>query len=163
MCVLTGLREEQYDQIMRWFFQASVSDCSIPRLCRLLLCTLPRLTQYSNHHCSYHTSSSAHLGVPCLRPSISLCHTRSFAHLGVYCLRPRIMNTQPALPLPSSSYCLPIYPLILLLLALCEYARLAQSCFYDDSWSHQASFLFPPPSYHVSLLHASNRKHSATH
>ena len=81
MCVLTGLRDDQCDRIMKWFFWASVSDCSILRLCRLLLCTLPFPSCYYNLHHSYHTSSSAHLGVPRLRPSISVCHTRSFAHI----------------------------------------------------------------------------------
>ena len=59
VCVLTGFRDDQCDRIMRWFFRASVSDCSILRLCRLLLCTLPCPSCYSNLHHSYHTSSSA--------------------------------------------------------------------------------------------------------
>ena len=48
MCVLTGLRDEQCDQIIRWFFRASVSDYSIFRLCRLLITLLssPSASQF---------------------------------------------------------------------------------------------------------------------
>ena len=94
---------EQCDQRMRWFFQASVSDCSNPRLCRLLLCIFPCPSCYSNPPNSYRKGLSAHLGVPHLRPSISVCHTRSFAHLGVSRLRPSMPTTHPVLPLPSGS------------------------------------------------------------
>ena len=80
---------------MRWFFQASVSDCSNPILCRLLLCILPSPSRFPNPRHSHHTGSSAHLGVPCLRPSISDCHTSSFAHLGVACICPSIPITHP--------------------------------------------------------------------
>ena len=113
-------------------FQASVSDCLISRRCCLLLCILPCPSCYSNPSHSYHTSSSAHIGVPRLRPSISVCHTRSFAHLGVSHLRPSMPTTHPVLPLPSgsSSYCMPISPPILLLpLASRESARMARSFF----------------------------------
>ena len=79
---------------MRWFFHASVSDCSNPRLCRLLLCIIPSPPRFPNP-LSHHTGSSAHLGFPCLRPIISDCHTRSFAHLGVSRLRPSIPITHP--------------------------------------------------------------------
>ena len=89
---------EQCDQRMRWFFQASVSDCSNPRLCRLLLCIFPCPSCYSNPPNSYRKGLSAHLGVPHLRPSISVCHTRSFAHLGVSRLRPSMSTTHPVLP-----------------------------------------------------------------
>ena len=74
---------------MGWFFQALVSDCSNPRLCSILLCIFP------NPCHSHHTGSSAHLGVPCIRPNISDCHMRSFAHLGVDRLCPRIPITHP--------------------------------------------------------------------
>ena len=80
---------------MRWFFRASVSDCSNPRLCRLLLYILHSPSRCTNHRHSHRTGSSAHLGVPCLRPSISGCPTRSFAHLGVARLRPSILITHP--------------------------------------------------------------------
>ena len=150
---------------MRLFFQASVSHCSIPGLCRLLLCTLPCPSCYYNLRHSYHTSSSAHLGVPCLRPRISVCHTRPFAHLGVSRLRPSMPTTHPILPLPSGSgsYCMPISPPILLPLASRESTRAAQSCFSVASWHHHASLLSPPPAYPVSLAHTSNKGHSATH
>ena len=145
-------------------FQASVSDCSILRLCRLLLCTLPRPPHYSILHHSYHTSSSAHLGVPRLRPIISTCHTRSFAHLGVSRLRPSMPTSQPALPLPSGSYCVTFSPPNLLLLAFREIpARVARSYFSVVSWRHQASLLRPPPLYNLPLAHTSNSRRSATH
>ena len=80
---------------MRWFFQASVSDCSNPRLCSLLLCILPSPYSFSNPRQIHHTGSSSHLGVPCIRPSISDFHTRSFSHLGGACLRPSILITHP--------------------------------------------------------------------
>ena len=80
---------------MRWFFQASVSDCSKPRLYRLFLCILPIPSSFLNHCHIHHTGSSNHLGVPCLRTRISDCHTRSFTHLGVARLCPRIPITHP--------------------------------------------------------------------
>ena len=80
---------------MRWFFQASVRDCSNPRLCRLLLCIFPSPSRFPNPRHRQHKGSSAHLGIPCLRPSIYDCHTRSFAHLGVARLRPNIPITHP--------------------------------------------------------------------
>ena len=161
VCVLTGLQDEQYDQIMRWFFQASVSDCSILRLCRLLLCTLPCPSCYYNLHYSYHTSSSTHLGVPCLRPSISACHTRSFVHLGVSCLHLSIPTSQPALPLSSCSYrVLFSLPFLLFFLASRKYARVARSYFSVASWRHQASLIIPSPSYPVSLAHTSHKGRS---
>ena len=80
---------------MRWFFQASISDCSNPRLCCLLLCIIPSPSRFPNPRHSHHTGSYTHLGVPCLRTSISDCHTRSFSHLGVTRLRPRIPITHP--------------------------------------------------------------------
>ena len=80
---------------MRWFFQASVSDCFNPRLCRLLLCILPSPSRFPNPRHSHHTGSSAHLGVPCLCPIISDCHTRSFAHLVVAHIHPSIPITHP--------------------------------------------------------------------
>ena len=64
-------------------FQASVSDCSVPRLCCLLLFILPYPSCYSNARHIYHMSSSPYLGFPGLRPTISVCHTRSFSYLGV--------------------------------------------------------------------------------
>ena len=80
---------------MRWFFHASVSDCSNPRLCRLLLCILPSPSRFSNPHHIHHTGSSSHLGVTCLRPRISDCHTRSFAQLDVAPIRTKIPITHP--------------------------------------------------------------------
>ena len=128
-----------------------------------MLCTLPFSSCYSNLHNSYHTSSSAYLDVPCLWPSISVSHTRSFTHLGVSCLRPSMPTSQPTLPLSSSSYCGTFYPPLLLLLASCKSARVSWSCFSDASWLHQASLMCPPPLYHVSLVHTSNKGLSATH
>ena len=80
---------------MRWFFQASVSDCLNPRLCRLLLFILPGLSIFPNPRHSHNTGSSAHLGVPCLCPIISDCHTRSFTHLVVAHIHPSIPITHP--------------------------------------------------------------------
>ena len=137
---------------MRWLFQASVSNCSNPILCRLFLCIFPCHSCYYNPHHSYHTSSSAHLGVSCLRPSISVYHTRSFTHLSVSCLCPSMLTTHPFLPLPSGSgfYCMPIHPPILLLpLASCESARVDRSFFpplgatTPPSWSPILRTLYP--------------------
>ena len=97
MCVNRSPGGEQCERIMRWFFQASISDCSNPRLCCLLLCIIPSPSRFPNPRHSHHTGSYTHLGVPCLRTSISDCHTRSFAHLGVACLRPSILITHPDL------------------------------------------------------------------
>ena len=147
-------------------FQASVINFLIPRLCFLLLCILPFPSWYSNNRHSYHTSSSTHLGVPCLRPSIFVCHTRSFTHLGVYRLRPSMSTTHHVLPLPSvsGSYCMPISPPILLPpLASRQSTRVAQSCFFVAYWRHHDSLLSLPPSYPVSLAHISHKGRSATH
>ena len=73
-----------------WFFQASASDCSNPRLCFLLLFIIPIPSRFPNPCHSHHTGSSAHLGVPCLRPSICDCRTWSFAHLCATRIRPSI-------------------------------------------------------------------------
>ena len=80
---------------MRWFFQASVSSCSDPRLCRLLLFILPSPSRFTNPRHSHHIGSSAYLGVPYIRPNISDCHMRSFTHLGVARLCPSIPITNP--------------------------------------------------------------------
>ena len=93
VCVLTSLRNRSawpnYEVVG---FQASIRDFSIPRLCRLFLCTPPFPSYYYNIYHSYHTSSSDHLGVSCLWPSISVFHMRSFSHLWVSNLRPSIIN-----------------------------------------------------------------------
>ena len=80
---------------MRWFLQASASDCSNHTLCCLLLCILPIPSIFPNNRHSHHTSSSAHLGVPCLCTRIFNCHTKSFAHLGINCIRPSIPIKHP--------------------------------------------------------------------
>ena len=144
-------------------FQASVSDFSIPRICHLLLCTIPHPPFYSNLHRSYYTSSYAHLGDPPLKPRIYVYHTRSFNHLGISCLCPRMPTSQPTLPLPSGSYCMAFSPQLLLLLSSRELARVVRSCFSIAPWYHQASLLRPTPSYSVSLSHASNSGLSSTH
>ena len=86
---------EQCNQIIRWFFQASVSDCLNPRLCRFLLCILPSPSRFPNPRHSHLTGSSAHLGVSFLRPRISDCHMRSFPDLDVAHLRPSIPIAHP--------------------------------------------------------------------
>ena len=93
--VLTVPWGKNCDQIMRWFFQASVSDCSNSRLCCLLLCIPPIPSIFTNPLHSHHTGSSAHLGVPCLHLIIFDFHTRSFAQLGVTHIYPRIPITHP--------------------------------------------------------------------
>ena len=107
VCFITGLRNRAVWPNNEVIFQASFSDCSIPILCRLLLCTLPWPSCYSNLCHIYHTSSSNHLVLSHPRPSISVWHTRSLAHLGVSRLRLNIPTTHPVLPLPSGSgsYC----------------------------------------------------------
>ena len=128
-------------------FQASVSDCSNPRLCSLFLCIFPLPYCYSNPRRSYHTSSSSHMGVPCLQNIISICHTRLFVYLGFSRLCPSMPTTQPVLPLPSGSgsYCVPISPPILLLPPLSSYesTRVTQSFFDVASWFHHASLMTP--------------------
>ena len=80
---------------MRWFFQSLFSDCSNPIICCLFLCILPSPSRFPNPRHRHYTDSSAHLGVPCLRPSIFDCLTRSFAHLGVARLRTSIPIIYP--------------------------------------------------------------------
>ena len=76
-------------------FQDSISDCSNHRICHLLLCIFPILSRFPNPRHCHHIGSSADLGVPCLRLSISDCHMRSFSHLGVTYLSPSIPITHP--------------------------------------------------------------------
>ena len=163
VCVLTGLRNQSVwpnHEVMG--FQDSVSNCSIPRICHLLLCNFPCPSWYSNLRHRYHTSSSAHLGVPCLRPSIYIYHRRSFSHLGVFRLCTSIPTTQPVLPLSSGSvsYCVPISSPTLLPLASCEFSRVSWSVFSVASWRHHISLLRPHPLYHVSLANTSNKERS---
>ena len=80
---------------MRWFLQSSVSDCSNPILCCLLLCILPITYSFTNTLHIHNIGSSNHLCFPCIRPSISDCHMRTFAHLGVARLCPSIQITHP--------------------------------------------------------------------
>ena len=150
---------------MRWFVQASSSDCSNPRLCRLLLCILDSPSGFPNPHHSHHTGSSAHLGVPCIRTSIFNCHKRSFSHLGVDRLRPSIPIIHPdSSPFPLRSYYMPISPpLLLLLLDSRKSSRVSQSCFYFASWHHHTFLLRTPPPCPVSLENTSNKGHSANH
>ena len=118
-------------------FQASVRDFSSLRLCRLLLYNSTPPPRYTSTYRSYHTSSSAHLGVPRLRPIISSYHTRSFVHLGLSCIRPSIMNYHPTNPPPSGFYCTMLSSNILLLLAAHKItAKVAQSFFSVASWHH---------------------------
>ena len=80
---------------MRWFYQASVSDCLNPRICCFLLCILPSPSMFP-YLCHIHlTFLSAHLGFPCLCPRISDCHMRSFADLDVVNIRPSILIAHP--------------------------------------------------------------------
>ena len=148
VCVLNGLRTEQYDQIMRWWISKPQSGITKDldsaayhyviislRLCYYITCRI------------YHTSSSAHLGIPRLCPRISAYHTRSFAHLGVSCIRPRITTSHPATPPPSGSYCVTLSPNCLNLLASCNIpVNVGRICFSFTSWRHQASLMCPPPS-----------------
>ena len=150
---------------MRWFFQASVSDCSNPRLCRLLLCILPSHSRFTHARHIQHTGSSAHLSVPCLRPSISNCHTRSFSHLVITRIRPSIPITHPEF--------------LSLLVAVLLHAHLPTTpppqfsfprvfqggpkFFSGAYWRHCIFLLLPPPSYPVSFSHTSNKGRSATH
>ena len=138
MCVLTGLRTDQYDLIMMWWSSKPQS-----RIAQVLdsaaycYVSIPHRSCYTTPLRSYHTSSSAHLGIPRLRPIISSYHTRSFVHLGLSCIRPSIMNYHPTNPPPSGFYCTMLSSNILLLLAAHKIsAKVAQSFFSVASWHH---------------------------
>ena len=145
MCVLTSLRNQAvWPNYEVTGFQASVSDWSIHILCCLLLCILPCPSCYYNPSHSYHTSSSAHLGVTHLQPRIYVCRTRSFNHLGVSRLRPSMPTNHPVLPLPYGfgSYCVRISsPILLPPLSSHESTRVSQSFFLSPLGSNM------PPSY----------------
>ena len=158
LCVLTGIRTNQYDQLMRWWSSNTQSGIAqvldSDAYCDVIL---PLRPFYISPHCSYHTSSSAHLGVPCIHPSISDYHTRLFSHLDVSCLLTRIPTPHPSTWPPSGSYCMKLYLNIPPLLSDHNIpSKVPQSCFYVASWHHQASLLRPPPSYNFSLVHTSN-------
>ena len=150
---------------MRCFLQASVSDCSKPRLCRLLLCIIPIPYSFPNPRHSHHTGSSVHLGVPCLCPIISDCHTKRFTNLGVSRLCPSITITHP--------YFLSITIAVRLYSHLpiaspppFSFPQVFQSVpklFFVASWRHHTFLLSPPPSYPVYLSHTSNKGRSDTH
>ena len=146
VCVLTGLRTEQYDQIMRWWDSKPQSGISqVLDSAAYWYVILPRRSCYYSPCRSYHTSSSAYLGVPGLSPGIYAYHTRSFAHLCVSCLCTIITTSYPATPPPSRSYYVTLSPNCLLLLASCETPAMAtRSCSDVASWRHQASLLCPP-------------------
>ena len=100
VCVLTGLRTEQHDQIMRWWSSKPQSGIS-QSLDSAVYCYvfISRCSCYSSPRRSYHTSSYAHLCVPCLHPIISPYHTSSFPHMGIYRLGPIITTSHIATPL----------------------------------------------------------------
>ena len=105
---------------------------------------MPRRPCYYIPRNSYHMSSSAHLGVPCLHPIIFAYQMKSFAHLGISCLRPSIATSHPSTPPPSSFYCVMLFPNPLLLLASRKIpAKVARSCSSVASWHHQAYLLHP--------------------
>ena len=119
---------------------------------------------YSSPCRSYHTGSYAHLGVPFLRPSISVYHTSLFIHLGISRPCPRIQTFRPATLPPSGSYCVTLPPNHLFLLASLEIpAKVARSHFSVASWCHQTSLLHPYPSYPFSPAQTSNIGRNATH
>ena len=150
---------------MMWFLQASVSDCSNPRLCQLLLCILRIPYSFPNPRHSHLTGSSIHLGVPCLRPSISDCHTRSFHHLGVARLRPCIPITHPdflSLPFVVLLHAhLPTAPPPPF--SFPQVFQGGPKFFSVASWRHHTFLLRPPPLYPVSLAYTSNKGRCATH
>ena len=165
VCVLTGLWNKKYDRIMRWWGskpQSGIDEVlDSAAYCYVLL---PRLPCYSSTSCSYQTSSSTHLGFPCLQPSIYAYQTKSFTHLGISRIRTIILTSQPSLPPPVGSYCVALFPNILLLFASREIpAKVARICFYVASWRHQACLLPPPPSQSLSLAQNSNSGRNATH
>ena len=150
---------------MRWFFQASVSDCLNPRLCCLLLYILPIPSSLPNPRHIHHPGLSYHLGVPCLRPSISDCHRRSFAHLGVALLHPSMPITHP------DFLSLPVAVLIHAHLLTTppppfSFPRFFQGgpkLFFCWLLSPQQLLLRLPTSYPVFLAHTSNNVCSTTH
>ena len=150
---------------MKWFFQSSVSECSNPRLCHLLLCILPTPSRFFNPHHIHYTGSSDHLGVPCLRLSISDCHTRSFAKLGVSHIRPSIPINHPdflslmvAVLIHSH---LPTSPTITYSLSWVYQG--GPNLFSVASGFHHVLLLQSPPSYPVSLTNTSNKGRSSTY
>ena len=139
VCVLTGLRTDKYDRLMRWWSynpQSGIAQVlDYVAYCDVIL---PRRPCYTSPHCSYQKISSAHLGVPYLRPNISAYHTRLFYHLGVSRLCPSIPTHHPTTSPPSGSYRITLYLNLLLLLSSHKIPdKVPQSCFYVASWIHQ--------------------------
>ena len=121
VCVLTGIWNDQYKKIMRWWSSKPQSGISqvldSAAYCDVII---PHHPCYSSPRRIYHTSSSTHLGFLCIRPIIFAYHMRLFAHLGVSCIYPSIPNYHPVTPPPSGAYCVMISPNRLLLLASCD-------------------------------------------
>ena len=156
---------EQCYQVIRSFFQASVSDCLNRSLCCFLLCLFPSPSRFPISRHIHLTGSSSHLGVPCLRPRISDCHMRSLADLDVAHLRPSILISHPdflSLPvavllhvhIPTSSHPPFSFPRVF---------QGGPELFSVAYWRHDTFLLGPPPSYTLSLAHNSNKGRSFTH
>ena len=150
---------------MRWFFQASVSDCSNPRLCRLFLSILPIPSIFSNPCHRQHTGSSTHPSSPVSVPSSP---TATRGHLPTWAslvsVPTYLLPTDTSSPSRLRFYYMPISPpLLLLLLYSRESSRLARSCISVASWLHHTFLLLPPPSYPVSLVYTPNKCRNATH
>ena len=131
VCVITGLLGLTVWPNYEVLFQASVSDCSNPRLYSLFSCVLPSPSRFSNPHHSHHTCSSLRLCIPCLRPSIYYCHTGNFpTWVSLISVPEYWLPTQTSSPFWLPYYYMSISLLILLLLlASHEYDRVAQSFF----------------------------------
>ena len=128
VCVLTGLQDGKYDQILRWWSSKPQSGIAIAleyvSYCYVLL---PCLPCYSSTHLSY--------------------HIRSFSHPGVSRLHPSIPNLRSASTQSPGSYCVALSPRRLLLFDSHEIsAKVALSCFSAASWFHHAYILRPTPS-----------------
>ena len=131
VCVLTGLHNEQYDQITRWRSSNTQSGiAAVLDSAAYCYVIIPRHTCYSSTRRRDHTISSSHPGVNRLRPSISAYRTRSFDYTGVSRLCNNIPISHSATTPPYGSYCTNLSPNSLIRLASCETpAKVDRSCF----------------------------------
>ena len=165
MCVLNRLRTGQYDQIMRWWSSKPHSGiATVLDSVAYGYVLLPWLPCYSIPHLSYPTRSFSHLGVACLKISISIYHTRSSVHPDVSLICPRILNFRSASLYSPGSYCVALTPHCFLLFVSQDISvKFDLSCFSVASCHHCASPSCPYPLYPFSLVHTSNVGRNATH
>ena len=164
VCVNRSLDRSIWPNYEVLVFHVPVSYCSSLRLCRLLLWnpTTPPLLPYYLPYLPHEFIRPP--GCPLYPSHYILLPHEVIRRPGNLILRTSILNPHPETPPPSGSYCVILYPNLLLLLSSHEIpAKVARSCFYVSSWRYQSPLLRPPPTYPFSPANTSNIGCNTTH